>query len=223
MHRTAQWPVPRYRQLKRSRGRSRPACPRRPPGPQLAPTAWRETRQRRRHGADAPHGATCSPSAAQRASCKAHATSCPPSRRENPAARQHEGQGEDHADNPPARSFSRQPGMRPSPPIHPLPRGTRNGPSSVPRRAPPKQHVCDQGCSSKLARVLGVTPGMWGQLLTSASVSDCACTYLRSTIGLGIFQYFPQPCRRSRQHGRLEQQKCDGVKHSQHMMNNVVS
>ena len=28
---------------------------------------------------------------------------------------------------------------------------------------------------------------MWGQLLTSASVSDCACTYLRSTIGLGIF------------------------------------
>ena len=103
---TAQWPVPRYRQLKRSRGGARPACPRRPPGPQLAPTAWRETRQRRRHGADAPHGATCSPSAAQRASCKAHATSCPPSRRENPAARQHEGQGEDHADNPPARSLS---------------------------------------------------------------------------------------------------------------------
>ena len=45
---TAQWPVPRYRQLRRSRGRARPACPRRPPGPQLAPTAWRETRQRRR-------------------------------------------------------------------------------------------------------------------------------------------------------------------------------
>ena len=163
---TAQWPVPRYRQLKRSRGGARPACPRRPPGPQLAPTAWRETRQRRRHGADAPHGATCSPSAAQRASCKAHATSCPPSRRENPAARQHEGQGEDHADNPPARSLSRQLGMRPSPPIHPLPRRTRNGPSSSPCRPPPKQRVCDLGCSSKRARVLWATPFMRGQLLT---------------------------------------------------------
>ena len=184
--------------------------------------SWRpscETRPRRRCTARRHLLTQCRTARVVHTSCN-NVCASSPSKSSCTAARGH---GEDHADNPPARSFSRQPGMRPSPPIHPLPRGTRNGPSSVPRRAPPKQHVCDQGCSSKLARVLGATPGMWGQLLTSASVSDCACTYLRSTIGLGIFQYFPQPCRRSRQHGRLEQQKCDGVKHSQHMMNNVVS